>query len=115
MMDKRECANAWKQVNIIYDETINEDNPGITMEKIISTLGMENTMEVFAAITELKKNDERISSRNRSIMNDIPVLPECTEWNSNNPIIYADTDHIHTTHFDDLLSELITKMEENEL
>lgn len=111
MMTPNECANAWKQVNRIYDETISENNPEVTMSRIIAELGMENTLEVFAAITVLNERDGRISPRNKSIMCEIPVLPECTEWNHGNPMIYANIDHIHKSHIDNLLNELIEKME----
>ena len=113
MMSAKEYTNAWKIVNKIYDETISENNPEVTMKEIISELGLENTIEVFAAITAIKDyfRDSRISDRNKSIMCDVSILPECEEWNSKNPLMSVDIDHIHTTHINNLLNVLVMEME----
>ena len=111
MLSPKECANIWKQIIAIYDETINENNPELTLKRIIADIGLDNTMEVFAAVTAIKQHDGHISPRNHSIMNDIPVLPECIEWTSGNPLINTDLDYIHPSRIDNLLDVLVSEME----
>ena len=112
MMNPKECADAWKTVTKIYDETREENNPEITIQKILSELGEKNALEVFATITAIKTNfrDGRISDKNKSIMSTIPTKQECIIWSSDNPMIEADIDHIHTTHIDNLLDVLIMEV-----
>lgn len=114
MMTPKECAETWKTVIKCYDETINVNNPKITMKRIIDTIGVEKTKEVFATVAKIKQHDGRIYGENRKYMESIPINPECcVERTRNNPMIYSGLDHIHTAHINNLITEL-RKERENE-
>lgn len=105
MMTSKECMEAWKKVVQIYNET-RETTPKVTMNKIIDSLGVENTKEVFATVAAIKKHDGRIYGENRKFMDSIPVNPESVEWNYGNQMRYAGLDDIHPTHINQLITEL---------
>lgn len=113
MMTPKECAETWKTVIKCYDETINVNNPKITMKRIIDTIRVEKTKEVFATVAKIKQHDGRIYGENRKYMESITVNPECVEWKFGNPMIYTKLDHIHTAHINNLITEL-RKERENE-
>ena len=98
MMNAKEIANIWKEVVKIYNNTRENNLPEKTMEEIIRKFGLEK-----AAI---KKHDGRIYGKNREYMNSIPVDSEIVEWRSGNPVVYAGLDDIHTTHINQLITEL---------
>lgn len=104
-MDAKEIASAWKEIVRIYNET-REQSPTATMCEIIHKFGVKQTEEVFATIAAIKKHDGRIYGVNRDYMNSIPVDNEIVEWRSGNPVIYAGLDDIHTTHINQLITEL---------
>ena len=70
------------------------------------TIIQEKTKEVFATVAAIKKHDGRIYGKNREYMNSIPVDSEIVEWRSGNPVVYAGLDDIHTTHINQLITEL---------
>lgn len=105
-MDAKECASAWKTVVRCYKDTIGDNNPEITMERIISELGMESTLTVFAVVAKIKSHDGRIYGKNREFMESIPTDETCTVWNEDNPVLYAGLDDIHTAHINNLITEL---------
>lgn len=110
-MTPKECAEAWKTVVTIYDETIKENNPKITMDKILDTIGLDSAMEVFATVSAIKKHDGRIYGHNRTVMNAIEINPESTIWSHENPMTFSNLDHIHTAHINNLITELIKHTE----
>ena len=99
MMNAKEIANIWKEVVKIYNNTRENNLPEKTMEEIIRKFGLEKTKEVFATVAAIKKHDGRIYGKNREYMNSIPV-------DSGNPVVYAGLDDIHTTHINQLITEL---------
>lgn len=105
MMTSKECMEAWKKVVQIYNET-RGTTPEVTMNKIIDSLGVENTKEVFATVAAIKEHDGRIYGENRKYMDSIPVNPESVEWNYSNPMRYAGLDDIHPAHINQLITEL---------
>ena len=104
-MTPKECAKAWITVKEIYEKT-RETNPKTTVSKIVESLGLDVTKEVFATISEIKRKDGRIYGMNREFMKSIPTNPECTEWSSDNLVIRAGLDDIHTTHINQMITEL---------
>lgn len=104
-MNAKEIANAWKEIVRIYKETRNT-SPETTMNEIVGVFGITKTKEVFATVSAIKKHDGRIYGKNREYMNGIPVDSEIVEWRSGNPVIYAGLDDIHTTHINQLITEL---------
>lgn len=106
MLTPKECANAWKTVVRCYREGKKENNPRLTTNHIVEKLGMDVTKETFAAIAAIKKHDGRIYGKNREYMDAIPVDPECLVWDHSNPMLAAGLDEIHTTHVDNLITEL---------
>lgn len=111
-MTPKECAKAWKEVLRIYDET-RETTPRTTMDKIVESLGIEKTKEVFATVAAIKKHDGRIYGDNRKYMDSISINPECVERKFGNPMIYAGLDDIHTAHINQLITELRRILNEN--
>ena len=106
MMNANEIAKAWKEIVRIYNETREIAPPESTMCDIIHKFGVKKTEEVFATVAAIKKHDGRIYGKNREYMNSISVDPEIVEWRSGNPVIYAGLDDIHTTHINQLITEL---------
>ena len=105
MMNAKEIANVWKEIVKISNET-REATPKTTINEIIDKFGMENTKEVFATVSAIKKHDVRIYGNNRDYMNSIPTDPQITEWRSGNPVIYSGLDDIHTTRINQMITEL---------
>lgn len=106
MLTPNKCREAWDLILKIYDETISQNNPRNTMDRIIEILGLERTKEVFAVVAAIKKHDGRIYGRNRDFANSIPYNEECTQRIFGNPMIYSGLDHIHTAHINNLITEL---------
>lgn len=104
-MSANEIASAWKEIVQIYNETRGL-TPEATLCEIIHKLGIKQVKEVFATVSAIKKHDGRIYGKNREYMNSIAVNPESTEWRRENPVIYAGLDDIHTTHINQLITEL---------
>ena len=105
MMNANEIASVWKEIVRIYNNTRNT-SPKTIINEIVDTFGIEKAKEVFATVAAIKKHDGRIYGINREYMNSIPVDPENVEWRRGNPIIYAGLDDIHTTHINQLITEL---------
>lgn len=106
MMNAKEIADIWKEVVKIYNDTREINLPEKTMNEIIRKFGLEKTEEVFATVAAIKKHDGRIYGSNRDYMNNIPIDPENVEWKNGNPEIYAGIDDIHTSHINQLITEL---------
>ena len=106
MLNKSELAANWKQIVAIYGKTIEFNNPEFTVKKIVETLGIESSIETFAVVTRLKQNDGRIYGENRNFMNRITVNEDAVKWEHGNPMIYAGLDDIHTSHINDLITEI---------
>lgn len=104
-MNANDIAEAWKDIIQIYNET-RAKGPKVTISNIIAKYGIGKTKEIFATVAAIKKHDGRIYGINREYMNNIPVNPQIVEWRSGNPVIYAGLDDIHTTHIDQLITEL---------
>lgn len=110
MLEPKKCAENWKEVVKIYNET-RETNPEETMKKIVEALGFDTAKETFATVSAIKKHDGRIYGKNREYMDNISINPESVEWKSGNPMLYSGLDDIHTAHINQLIGEL-RKMEE---
>lgn len=101
------AKEAWETVVKIYDESMaSGEIPEKTMDKIIDALGRDKAVEVFAVISKIKKHDGRIYGENRKWMDSIDVDQECVLWERSNPMLSAGLDAIHTTHIDQLITEL---------
>ena len=105
-MNRKECAEAWITVCNIYDETRAANRPDNTLDKILEILGADKTLEVFATVSAIKKHDGRIYGKNREFMESVAINPESVKWESGNPMVSAKLDHIHTSHIDNLITEL---------
>lgn len=106
MMTTKECAEAWKEVVKIYMGTVTGSKPKETMQKMIDTLGTDKVKEVLATVAAIKKHDGRIYGANRKYMDSILVSPDSVEWNSGNELRHAGLDDIHTSHINQLITEL---------
>ncbi len=107
-MNSSDCANAWRKVCQIYDETREINRPKITSERIVEELGLEAALETFATIAKIKERDGRISNRNREYLRVITVYRGSIERDHSNPLFDTGLlDHIHTSHIDNLITELI--------
>lgn len=104
-MRAEECKKEWLKVIRIYEETREQNDPSLTINKILEELG-NKVEEVFATVAAIKKSDGRIYGRNRKYMDSIPVNPASIRWERSNPMLYADLDHIHTAHINQLITAL---------
>lgn len=104
-MTLKETAEVWKQIVSIYKET-RETDPETTVKEIIHTVGFEKAREAFATVAAIKKHDGRIYGENRKYMDSIPVDPKAVERTYRNPVLYAGLDDIHTTHINQMITEL---------
>ena len=105
MMNPTECAKAWQAVINIYNNT-RDTSPEITMKHILDVFGIKKTKEIFATIATIKEHDGRIYGANREYMKSVPVNPESVERVHGNPMLNAGLDDIHTTHINQLITEL---------
>ena len=106
MMTPEKCYEAWKRIIEIYDDEREKSNrPDYTMNRIIEEFGKEDTYTIFSTIAEIKRHDGRIYGRNRDVMNATPFVVECIDFSSRWRL--RDTDHIHTAHINNLISELV--------
>lgn len=105
-----ECANNWKQICAIYDETRWDKTPADTMDAIVKSIGRENAYTTFATIAKLKEHDGRIYGKQREEMSSAPYITECVEYTRDNPLFRTGLcDHIHTAHINQLIGELIRR------
>lgn len=104
-MTVKECTEAWEKVKEIYGET-REGSPKETVDRIVNSIGLEKTKEVFATVAAIKKGDGRIYGKNREYMESIPVNPKATIWSRENPMLYTGLDDIHTAHINQMITEL---------
>ena len=110
MITPKEMAVVWEGIQKKYNET-RHLTPEDTVNSILESYKLENVLETFAAITRIKEGDGRIWHTNRDWMNTIPVSPECYDWRNSeyrrfNEFFRTDLDAIHTTHIDQMITEL---------
>ena len=105
MLESKECAEVWKRVVQIYDET-RYKTPADTMSAILNEFDLNTTAEVFAPVSKIKKHDGRIYGKNRELMDSIQTNPKSDIWERDNPMIRAGLDNIHTTHINQLITEI---------
>lgn len=105
-MTAKECADIWKEIIKIYNET-RDKTPETTVKRIIEKFGKEKTYTVFATVSKIKKHDGRIYGKNRKVMDATPYVPEATDWRFGNPMVSAGLDDIHTTHINQMIGALI--------
>lgn len=107
MLSQKECAEGWKVVCKVYKETIDENLPELTLSKIVEELGFDITKEIFATIAELKKDDGRLTSKDRDYLAEVRINPDSCVYGYGNPVIHSGIDDIHTSHIHNLISELM--------
>ena len=105
MMNAKEITDIWKSVVKIFRNT-KQGGPKITVNAIIEQFGIEDTKEVFATVTAIKQHDGRINRKNREYMDTVPVNLQNIKINSENPVMYAGLDDIHTAHINQMITEL---------
>lgn len=103
VMEPIELAEAWKFTINAYKST---DRPDECIHMIIEKFGKKRTEELFATIAAIKIHDGRIYGKNRDYMNQITINHKATEYNTGNPLRYAGLDEIHTTHINQMITEL---------
>lgn len=102
-MIAKEISKTWKAVVSIYKET-RDYTPKTTVDAIIGKFGINVTKEVFATVAEIKKHDGRICEKNREYLRSVSVDPRNVDRDS--PVMYAGLDDIHTSHIDQMITEL---------
>lgn len=105
-MTAKECAEYWKQIVGIYKET-RDLTPEDTAARIVEKISRPKAMMVFSTIAHIKEHDGRIYGKNREVMNRTPYVKEATVYEGYNPMKYAGVDDIHTTHINQIITELI--------
>lgn len=110
MLTPKEMAVVWNGIQQKYEET-RSMTPSDTIDSILKDFKLDDVLETFAAITRIKEGDGRIWHTNREWMETIPVSPECYDWQNRdyrifNEFFRTDLDAIHTTHIDQMITEL---------
>ena len=102
MLTVREANLAWWIVKKIYDEK-RDTNPAETMKEILyhSPLNRLVTTELFATVTRIKEHDGRIYPENRKKLAEVETNPDIDYMN------LMGLDDIHTTHINQLITELL--------
>ena len=108
MRTPREIAEDWQIIKSVYKET-RDETPKETIDMLLTMIPLEDAKETFAVITKIKKHDGRIYGKNREIMEAYPTSLECCEWSNSNPVCKAGLDDIHTTHINQLITELLKR------
>ena len=106
MLDSKQCSEKWKIICQIFDET-RLGTPEETAQKIVSSFGINDSLEVFAVVSKLKEHDGRIYGNNRIRMSAIETDPIASDWVAGNHMRYANIDHIHPTHINQIITELL--------
>ena len=106
MRTPQELKELWIEVRKIYSETIEQNNARTTADKIVEAIGFDAAKEVFAAVAKIKKHDGRIYGENRKWTETVETSPEALVWDHSNALIHAGLDDIHTTHIDNLITQL---------
>lgn len=105
MLESKECAEVWKRVVQIYDET-RDKTPIDTMNSILNEFDLDTVTEVFATVSNIKKHDGRIYGENRKFMDSVLTNPKSEVWEFGNPMLRVGLDDIHTSHINQLITEL---------
>ena len=106
MMTPNETATVWKAIVNIYNET-REKPPKETMAIILEKYKLVDVKETFATVAKIKEYDGRIYGKNREEMTRTPTNPNAVARVSGNPMISSLLDEIHTTHINQLITELL--------
>lgn len=112
LINEYEIADMWKETVKIFSET-KDKGPKATASKIIEKFGMAGTKEMFAVVAAIKKRDGRIYGENRKYLDNIQFDSKTAEWKSDNPVIRAGLDDIHTTHINQIITEIRQLDEKN--
>ena len=109
LLSPEECAIVWQKIVRCYKISVEKnENPTDTVERILKAVGdKDRVLQTFATVAQIKKHDGRIYGKNREFMVNYPVNEAATIWDSSNPLIRAGLDDIHTTHINQLITELI--------
>lgn len=105
ILTAEELKQMWLVIRECYDET-RGSSPAETLKLILNRIGEDACLQTFATVTEIKKSNGRINPANRAFLRPYFLNEKAAEWETGNPFIRAGLDHIHTTHIDQLISEL---------
>ena len=108
MINAKETAIIWKEVQNVFDDTWHL-TPKDTIDELLKKYDLQQLKETFAAVTKFKKYDGRIYGRNRSEMEKIPTDPLCEVFSHENPLLGTGLDNIHTTHINQMITELLRR------
>ena len=106
MMTPEECATMWKAIVNTFEET-RDQGPAYTVKILLERWELPKVKETFAVVAKIKKHDGRIYGRNREEMNRTQTNPIADTWDRENPMIRAGLDKIHTTHINQMITELL--------
>lgn len=100
MMNASEANKTWYIVRRIFKDT-RELTPKDTILELGKVMSRKDIMEIFAIVTKIKAHDGRIYGKNREVMERYPSDP------SIDYTMIKGLDDIHTTHINQLISELV--------
>lgn len=106
MLDSKKCAEVWGFICETFKNKKEKETPKETMDKILAEYDYNTVVEVFATVSSFKKHDGRIYGKNRDWMDSIAVNPLSAERDHCNPMFSGKLDYIHTTHINQLITEL---------
>lgn len=106
MLDSKQCSEKWKIICQIFDQA-RQGTPEETAQNIVNSIGINDSLEVLAVVSKLKEHDGRIYGNNRIRMSAIETDPIASDWVAGNYMRYANIDHIHPTHINQIITELL--------
>lgn len=104
----KQVQDNWSTIVFIYfDDRNHSSSPEITANRIVSEIGLQESLETFSVVCALKKHDGRIYGNNRNTMNQISFDPNCMNYR------FQQMDDIHSTHINQILTYLIKELNKN--
>lgn len=111
-MTGNEIKDCWDKIITAYKET---ERPDHCIQRVLEEMNLEEALETFAAIAQIKSHDGRIYGKNRDEMEKISVDESCLKWEHGNPLVYKGLDEIHPTHINQLITELLKERDAREM
>ena len=110
LMTPKRLAKAWKKVVDLFDSFAAYEGkitPDDTAKAVMGALGgIDQALEVFAAVVRFKEHDGRISPQNREMLAKIPIDESCLVREHSNAFFTEKLDSIHTSYINQIIDAL---------
>lgn len=111
MLNTTQIADNWRKV-VEIKRTSEGHRPDLDARIIVDTLGLDATLQTFACVIQIKKNDGRIYGKVKEYFSNIEVDKSAAVWDRENPVIRAGLDDIHPAHIQQIAQYVMQIAEE---